>query len=109
MLFRSDVLASSDDAELQQWLEFQTPLSRQLPQRTPSSGLRSSPSSHASRDSSHRSTTPTHVESSEGLVRTQWERLVLEPGVELHLQRPAAVSVNRRIQELLKFYRTLGR
>ncbi len=44
----------------------------------------------------------------EGLARSQWERVVLEPGVELHLRRPLGVATNRRVQRLLDFAQKLN-
>ncbi|MBM4343825.1 MAG: MerR family transcriptional regulator [Deltaproteobacteria bacterium] len=35
-------------------------------------------------------------------IRTQWERFVLEDGVELHVRRPLSTAANRRVQELLR-------
>ncbi len=49
------------------------------------------------------------AESPEGWTRSQWERIELEPGVELHLLRPANTAVNRRIQKLLEFHKQLSR
>ena len=40
-----------------------------------------------------------------GVARSQWEHIVLEPGVELHLRRPLGVSANRRVQKILEFVR----
>ncbi len=34
--------------------------------------------------------------------RSQWERFVLEDGVELHVRRPLSTAANRRVQELLR-------
>ena len=44
----------------------------------------------------------------EGLARSQWERITLEPGVELHLRRPLGVAANRRVQRLLDFAQKLN-
>ncbi|MEN9785531.1 MAG: hypothetical protein RLZZ299_795 [Pseudomonadota bacterium] len=52
---------------------------------------------------------PLLPESPEGWTRSQWERIELEPGVELHLLRPANTAVNRRIQKLLEFHKQLSR
>lgn len=49
--------------------------------------------------------TPQTELSSSGLSRTQWERIVLEPGVELHVCRPLSVGANRRVQRLMDFVR----
>ena len=84
-----------DDTALQQLLDGARPL-------TPMSGLQPEP-----RPATPQIEAPAHA--SEGWRRSQWERLVLEPGVELHLCRPANTAVNRRIQKVLEFYKSLGR
>ncbi len=43
-----------------------------------------------------------------GVARSQWEHIVLEPGVELHLRRPLGVSANRRVQKILEFVQKQG-
>ena len=43
-----------------------------------------------------------------GVSRSQWEHIVLEPGVELHLRRPLGVSANRRVQKILEFVKKQG-
>ncbi len=47
--------------------------------------------------------------SSSGLYRSQWEHIVLEPGIELHVRRPLDVSANRRLQRLLEFAQKTGK
>jgi DNA-binding transcriptional MerR regulator len=40
-------------------------------------------------------------------TRSQWERIVLEPDVELHIRRPSSRITNRRVERLLTFAREL--
>ena len=44
-----------------------------------------------------------------GFLRSPWERITLEPGVELHVRRPLGVAANRRVQRLLDFAQKLSR
>lgn len=44
---------------------------------------------------------PTPVE------RSQWERLVVHPDVEIHLRRPGARATNRKVEKLVDFARSL--
>lgn len=39
--------------------------------------------------------------------RSQWERIVIEPDVELHVRRPLSRHQNRRVERLLAFIREL--
>ena len=39
--------------------------------------------------------------------RSQWERVVLEPGVELHIRRPLGIPANRRARRVIELYPTL--
>lgn len=39
--------------------------------------------------------------------RSQWERLVVDPDVEIHLRRPTSRATNRKIERLVQFARTL--
>jgi DNA-binding transcriptional MerR regulator len=39
--------------------------------------------------------------------RSQWERIVLEPDIELHVRRPLSRPQNRRVERLLAFAREL--
>lgn len=36
--------------------------------------------------------------------RSQWDRMELEPGVELHVRRPLGVAANRRVRRLIDLY-----
>lgn len=103
------LLADAHEATLVDWLS--RPPSVTPPSVTPPSvnspGGSGSYASRSSEPVSSQIDLP--IETSEGWRRSQWERLVLEPGVELHLCRPAGTSVNRRVQKLLEFYRSLGR
>jgi DNA-binding transcriptional MerR regulator len=115
------LLAEANEAMLEAWLSrppSMTPPSMTPPSMSPPSGLRpstprwSEPSPRAQRPDEPHAASPQidlPIEPSEGWRRSQWEHVVLEPGVELHLCRPAGTAVNRRIQKLLEFYRSLGR
>ncbi len=39
--------------------------------------------------------------------RSQWERIVLEPDVELHVRRPLSRIANKRVERLVAFAREL--
>jgi hypothetical protein len=39
--------------------------------------------------------------------RSQWERIVLEPDVELHVRRPLTRHQNKRVERLIAFAREL--
>ena len=39
--------------------------------------------------------------------RTQWERIAIEPGVELHVQRPLTRLAGKRVERLVAFAREL--
>jgi DNA-binding transcriptional MerR regulator len=41
------------------------------------------------------------------LERSQWERIVLEPDVELHVRRPSSRIANKRVERLVAFAREL--
>lgn len=55
----------------------------------------------------HAGEAPTQPSQS-GLTRSQWEHIVLEPGVELHVRRPLGVSANRRVQRLLEYVQKIS-
>ena len=42
------------------------------------------------------------------LTRSSWQRIELEPGVELHVRRPSTTASNRRVRKLLSFAKSLG-
>jgi DNA-binding transcriptional MerR regulator len=41
-------------------------------------------------------------------TRSSWQRIEIEPGVELHVRRPSTTASNRRVRNLLSFARQLG-
>jgi len=41
------------------------------------------------------------------IERSQWERVVLAPDVELHLRRPSSRTQNKRIDRLIAIAREL--
>jgi hypothetical protein len=39
--------------------------------------------------------------------RSQWERIAIEPDIELHVRRPLSRTQNRRVERLIAFARQL--
>jgi len=64
----------------------------------PSALARGPAPSQAARPSPSRPATP---------ERSQWERIVLEPDIELHIRRPLTRHQNRRVERLIAFAREL--
>ena len=86
------------------------------PPTAPSSPTAPSPSSgelvRPAREPSARMAAPAHALASAPPVptppeRSQWERIVLEPDVEIHVRRPLSRIANKRVERLVAFAREL--
>lgn len=96
-----DLLEAMRDPDVAEALQ-QAPAGQQTAKgagftRSPESGLLHSSAEHEVDDAPQ-----------VGVARSQWEHIVLEPGVELHLRRPLGVSANRRVQKILEFVKKQG-
>ncbi len=48
-----------------------------------------------------------HARDAPGPLRSRWDHIVIEPGVELHVRRPLSVPANRRVRKMLEFAHSL--
>ena len=62
----------------------------------------------ASRQPRSRSSHDDDPKSAPGLLRSRWDHIVIEPGVELHVRRPLSVPANRRVRKMLEFVQSLA-